>query len=105
MMAQRPSLVPLQRLPEQEHTSWCVNHIPGENAGDFGTCMANDLTVDDAFVGLNSNADAGIRIDLGFTGTGTSVDDAERIALAILCQVARARGLTPPADVFAAVTA
>jgi hypothetical protein len=96
--------IPTQRQPAPAHKLWCTNHIPGEDASDPGTCMTNDLDAGPGWAGLSAN-EAGIRIDFGITGDGSNPDEAERFALAILCQVARARGVDLPPSALSAVNA
>jgi hypothetical protein len=101
--------IPAQRKHEPRHQMWCSNHSPGATAGDFGTCQGDTLNVGDAWVGIADAPalDGGVRIDFGGGNIldGTTVDDAERFALAILCQVACARGADLPPSALAMVTA
>ncbi|MFI7707579.1 hypothetical protein [Nonomuraea sp. NPDC049480] len=106
-MAQQKHLVPAQRRPESAHAPFCTNHDEGMDA-----CTAADIAIPgpapygltaDPYVGLMSTPDDGARILVYCGDEPLAVDDAERFAYAILCQVARGRGLTPAPGTLAAV--
>jgi hypothetical protein len=101
--------IPRQRQPEKSCQPWCTNH---DDEGGF--CYAANIAIPGGVpsggsvgphVGLGQGPEDEPRIDIYQTGEPVTVDDAERIALAILVQVARGRGLTPAPETLAAVTA
>jgi hypothetical protein len=101
--------IPQQRQPEPQHQPWCTNH---DDEGDF--CYAANIAIPGGIpsggsagphIGLGKGPEDEPHIDIYQTGEPVTLDDAERIALAILVQVARGRGLAPAPETLAAVTA
>lgn len=97
--------IPGQRQPQPAHKPWCTNHMGGEGPRDFGTCAGETIVGGGIPVSICSHPTMGVRFDIGhdLDMEGTSVDDAERLLLALSIQIARARGITPPASALAAV--
>lgn len=106
MMHDGPDIrIPGQRQPQPAHKPWCTNHMDGEGPRDFGTCAGETIVGGGIPVSICSHPTMGVRFDIGhdLDMEGTSVDDAERLLLALSIQIARARGITPPASALAAV--
>lgn len=95
--------IPAQRQPAPAHQPWCVDHMADDG---FGTCISADTIASGLMVQLTwrpgenvqANVATGDQIDI------VSLDELEQRALAMLHTALIGRGVTPPANVSAAVT-